>query len=225
MNDSTIIKLPNCRGSQIMRDFVGKLTGHLSEGITAFCDDYPCDALPFLYSEVATYSLFAAAIDKITRVHVSEQRSDRKLGRRKKLKYGRTDFWCNYRGVEINIEVKHHLIFIHNHEQRKSTASLIRTWGSLVNQTAEVGAPMATWQANKVAAISIMILVPYTRRVDYQDDFSLNAFSASLLCRFDQANFCSSTPLKQVIYEWNDDGEQYIPGICFVGQAIFPRDV
>jgi hypothetical protein len=179
---------------RIIDDFLFKLSKNLINHSVNYFDKYGEKEWDncFYYSERGTYSVFSAALDKLTNIHLSEysihKKEDKRLSEENN-KERAIDFWCNYRKKDFYIELKKNWIGLKTKEVGELN-KITNVRRELKGQVKSVRSRIKAIHRNEdtnYKILGIHILTPYINNYDSEKTkFSKEDVIESLVEKYDQ---------------------------------------
>ncbi len=230
--------IERCGNSVKARRFLENIVTYVAERAFQFYIAYGKDDYPFRYDERRMASLYVAAIDKITPVHLSEypvRRLRACSDKRKSKKYSnggtRVDVWCRYKDVDILLELKRSygsptLIPRNNR--------ILKAWEVLGQQLKDIENDVQSWSDNylRVGILTVFVFQGNKKRkLSPKTPEQIFAEGKQLINAHDSLPWSAawvppSGPI--VCFEVDSDGNQNpdtCPVVLFFAKLIKSNDV
>lgn len=211
-------------GSVIAREFLSRTAEATFSTIKEYGDSFGWSDSPFFYRERNLYSHISAAVNQLTRVHMSEVSIDREGNN------GRVDLWAYYRKTHFAIECKKTNINI----KPKAGAGpgygeigYVRdSWASVCGQAASALKTVSEWRgaSERIVSCGMLFALPWTRRQSAADEYAPDELNDALKAQLPNVDFIASMDLENPHFTFDVNGkkvQEFIPRLYILGRVLF----
>jgi hypothetical protein len=162
-------------GSRLMSDLLEQIVREFaiaSRKYMTFIND-----VPYAYSELQLSGLILPGLIKNANAYLTEHPIERWDKSNQLSSFGRVDFWANYRGFDVFMELKHSYDAFNTHQIKKKSFSRWHTMNNTQNGKIKKYARAASTDNRKVYTIALQVITVYhTVRIDKAIKYNFDHF-------------------------------------------------